>query len=326
MSAIKLGPDGFNKIAIVGSAPSSTLLAPFKDKSWAIWACSPGSFAAIASQRADVWFELHRWLPYKPGQIGAPGTRNWFSPEFTAFLQQFDGPVFMTEARAKMDALPFEELCAKYGRPHENIPESVPFPYGYLTKKHGPFHWTSQITLMLAMAIEELAPRAAAGERVAIGMFGVDMSATEEYAYQRPACQHFLGMAKALGIDIMLPPESDLMQPTTTYGLGEHSPRHVKFRERLMELEQLKQNLSQTAQNAAMSLKSVEGQILAFNYMLSVWTDDLDPDIADAVSYSGSYAKPLASAMPDDKSTGAEVHDLGAFHALDRPIVEAGKH
>lgn len=308
-AGLKLGPDGFKNIAIIGSAPSSTLLAPFKDMSWSIWACSPGSFAQIASQRADVWVELHRWLPYKPGQIGAPGTRNWFSPEFTAFLQQFQGPVFMTEPRAGYDDLPLDELAAKYGRPHESIPNSVPFPYGNLTKKYGPYHWTSQITLMLALAIEQLAPRAQAGEKVAIGLFGIDMSATEEYAYQRPACQHFIGMAKALGIDIVLPPESDLMQPPTTYGLGEHTTRHVKLRERLMELEQAKVQLAQTAQQAALNLKTVEGQIVAFNYMLSVWSDDLHADLTDSISYAGSYGKPGGSLNP---STGADVVELKA--------------
>jgi hypothetical protein len=314
----KLGPDGFTSIAIIGSAPSSTLLAPFKDPAWSIWACSPGSFAAIASQRADVWFELHRWLPYQPGQIGAPGTRQWFSPEFTAFLQQFAGPVFMTSPYAGRDPLPFEQLCNKYGRPQESIPNSVPFPYGYLIEKHGLFHWTSQITLMLALAIETLAPRAAAGEKVSIGLFGVDMSAAEEYGYQRPGCQHFLGMAKALGINIVLPPESDLMQPTTIYGLGEHTHRHVKLRERLMELEQAKAQLTQGIQHSSMQLKVVEGQLLAYNNMLTVWSDDLDPDLAGAISYGGSYTKPLGSLNP--ASMGAAVLEL------DRPYVEAGKH
>ena len=34
-----------------------------------------------------------------------------------------------------------------------------------------------------------------------IGLWGIDMAATEEYAYQRPGCQHFLGLVKRAGID-----------------------------------------------------------------------------------------------------------------------------
>ena len=48
VGALKLGPDGFNKIAILGTAPSSMALAPFKDPAWSIWACSPGAFPICA--------------------------------------------------------------------------------------------------------------------------------------------------------------------------------------------------------------------------------------------------------------------------------------
>ena len=92
----KLGPDGFDGIAILGSAPSSTLLALFNDPSWSIWCTSPSVFATIASKRSDVWFELHRFLPYPPGNNGQAGTRPWFSPEFRQFLREYKGTVYMT--------------------------------------------------------------------------------------------------------------------------------------------------------------------------------------------------------------------------------------
>src|SRR5713226_4715918 len=45
------------KIAMIGTAPSSRMLAPFNDPSWKIWACSPGNMNALP--RVDTWFELH---------------------------------------------------------------------------------------------------------------------------------------------------------------------------------------------------------------------------------------------------------------------------
>ena len=36
------------KIALVGTAPSSRMLAPYNDPSWKIWGCSPGATAAPA--------------------------------------------------------------------------------------------------------------------------------------------------------------------------------------------------------------------------------------------------------------------------------------
>ena len=46
-----------------------------------------------------------------------------------------------------------------------------------------------------------------------------------------------VGIAKQLGIQVILPPESDLMRPTTMYGIGEHNVRHIRIAERLKECE-----------------------------------------------------------------------------------------
>src|SRR3990167_7020844 len=99
VGALRLGPDGFTSIAILGTAPSSMELAPFNDPAWALWACSPGAMAICAQKRSDVWFEPHRWLPSAPGKFGAPGTKPWFSPEFHTFLSEHNGPVFMSEVQ-----------------------------------------------------------------------------------------------------------------------------------------------------------------------------------------------------------------------------------
>ena len=279
----RLGPEGFDKIAIIGSAPSSTLLAPFDDPSWAIWCTSPSTFAQVASRkRADVWFELHRWLPYDPGQSGAPGTRPWFSPEFRQFLREFKGTVYMTEQQP-------------------DIPNSERFPYQPLLDKHGPYHFCSSISWMLAWAIEQ-APRA-------IGVFGVDMAAGSEWAYQRPACQHFLGLAKAAGIDVVLPPESDLMRHTTLYGIGEHNPRHIRIAERIKELESLKVQAQQMIQNGTVTLARAEEALEAYNYFLEAWSDDLGSNLESAISFSGCFVKSL----PAEPIKGPEAELIAQF-------------
>lgn len=279
----RLGPEGFDKIAIIGSAPSSTLLAPFDDPSWAIWCTSPATFAAVASRkRADVWFELHRWLPYEPGRSGEPGTRPWFSPEFRQFLRDFKGRVYMTEKQP-------------------DIPNCTRFPYQQLLDKHGPYHFCSSVSWMLAWAIEQ--------NPSTIGLFGIDMAAGSEWAYQRPACQHFLGLAKAAGINIVLPAESDLMRHTTLYGIGEHNQRHIRISERIKEIEQNKARAQQLIQNATLDLARCEGSIDALQYVLDAWSDDLEPDLAHAISFSGCFVKsipadPLAKIIELPKSTG----------------------
>ncbi len=277
---IKLGPDGFTGIAILGTASSTMALAPFKDKNWAIWGCSPGTYPICAQNRSDVFFEVHRWLPTAPGQFGAPGTKPWFSPEFHEFLKTHKGPVFMSE-------------------PDPTIKTSIRIPFEELRRKHGPYFWQSTMSYMLAMAIDELAPRVAAGEKVSIGLWGVDMSATEEWAYQRPACQHFIGMALSMGINIVLPEESDLMRPPTMYGIGELNPRHIRFSARLAEVNANINTLTQQQAQLQNKLASFHGAKAELEYIMSCWTDDLEPNIQQAVSFSGEFKKPLGQLTAD---------------------------
>lgn len=316
---LKLGPDGFKGIALLGTAGTSMEMAPFKDPAWAIWGCSPGTYPICAKNRSDVFFEVHRWLPTAPGLVGAPGTKPWFSPEFHEFLRNHKGPVFMAEAQPL-------------------IPNSVRIPFEALTAKYGPYFWTSSISYMIAMAIDELAPRAQAGEQVAIGMWGVDMSAGEEWNYQRPGCQHFLGLAMSVGINVLLPRESDLMRPPTMYGIGELNPRHIRLTARRAEAEAQRVQLVQQHDEIIKRSMQVAGIIGEIDYMLGAWTDDVVPDLRQAVSFSGEFTKPVGAsakaaaqinaASTDAESTGAAVIDLNpSVHGEpDRTIIEAGKH
>lgn len=286
MKDLVLGPPGYTKIALLGTAAASMELAPFKDQSWAIWACSPGTYSICAKNRSDVFFETHRWMPTPAGQFGAPGTKPWFSPEFHKFLGEHKGPVFMSAA-------------------DPSIPTSVRIPFEDLIQKHGPYFWTSSIAYMLAMAIEVLAPRAQAGEEVAIGLWGIDMAATEEWAYQRPGCQHFLGLAASLGIRLVVPIESDLMRPPTMYGIGELNPRHIRLSARLAECNAQRANLVAQQQQIVQRVNFIDGQVAELNYMLGAWTDDIQEDLGKAVSFSGQYGRKDAVLAPE--SSGAEV-------------------
>jgi hypothetical protein len=134
-----------------------------------------------------------------------------------------------------------------------------------------------------------LAPRAAAGEKVSIGLWGVDMAANSEYAWQRPGCQHFIGLAVKLGIQVILPPESDLMQPPTLYGISEYHPRHSKLLARLNELKGREAFLAGQIGSMNSELMHTRGAIDNLNYIFNTWIDDIGPgiDYASAVSLAG---------------------------------------
>lgn len=271
-------PSGEGKIAIVGSAPSSIQLAPYDDMSWAIWCCSPGAYGV--AKRSDVWVELHRWHPAEPGRNQAPGTRPWFSSEFHFFLKTHP-LVLMTQVEP-------------------SIPNSHAFPFDPLIRKYGRYCWTSSIAWMLALAIEQ--------RPHTIGLWGVDMAATEEYAYQRPACQHLVGLAMAMGINIILPPESDLMRPPTMYGYSDSKPRHVKMTERLNELNGKKQQVIAAIDAANRDLHYLNGAIENQTYVLGHWIDDDDYNPVQAMSYAAEYERgnevPPPEVEPIEPDTG----------------------
>ena len=270
---VKHGPDGFTGIAIFGSAPSSSLLGPFDDPSWAIWATSPSCWAQLQGRRTDVWFEVHRFIPYPPGQNNLPGTKPGFSPEFRQHL--INHPcVYMTEG-------------------HPDIPNCHRFPYDDMIRKHGRYHFQSSVPLMMALAIEDLLPLVEQGKHPKLALFGIDMAAQSEYSDQRPACQHFLGLAASLGIQVVFPPESDLMMPPPVYGLVEHHPRYIKLAERQKELEAQKQQAEQALQHAQLSHQRILGSLEMLEYVMSTWCEDVDPNIVDAYSYSGTFKKTL---------------------------------
>lgn len=248
------------KIACIGSAPSSIGLAPFGDPRWKICGCSPGLYYQM--QRCDAWFELHRW---EPPVIGVPHQqKQWFSPEYVAWMALRDPvkcPVWMK------DTVP-------------EIPASRALPVDDLTQKYGTFFFTSSLAWMAACAIEDILEARAKGESDGtddeIGMWGVDMAATEEYGFQRAGCQHFLLLAADLGIKVTVPPESDLLRPMPLYGISESSHWMIKNTARLKELQH-RLAIAKEQQNAAtQSIAFLNGAIDDMNYQMQTWCEDRD--------------------------------------------------
>jgi len=147
----------------------------------------------------DKFFELHRWEPQQ----------EWFSDGYMEFLRNFKGEVIMTEMVPE-------------------IPGCTVLDHKPLVDKYGPYFFTSSLAWMFAMAIEAGAKK--------IALYGVDMAATTEYHDQRLGCQYFAMLARARGIEVGVPPESDLFRPGPLYGLNEQSHGWIKSRARNIEL------------------------------------------------------------------------------------------
>jgi hypothetical protein len=187
------------KIAVLGSAPSSRMAAPFNDPSWEIWACSPPNYDL---PRVDAWFEMHNCDRKFAIQANMP---------WVQVLQQHPR-VYV----AKQDP---------------RIPHGILYPIEDMKKQFGRFFWTSTIAYMLAFAIAQKPEK--------IGMWGIDMSAAEElYTHQRPGCHYFIQEAERAGIEVFASPMSDILNPAPLYGYKEFTRMYWKQKARKQELKE----------------------------------------------------------------------------------------
>ena len=234
------------KIAVMGSAPSSRLLAPFDDKSWKIYACSPANTGVL--RRVDTWFELHA-----VGILKAPDV--WPShKEYFEWINRQSFAVYMEQA-------------------NDIVPRALAFPHQAIVAKYGPHFFTSSIAWMLAFVIEEFleARKTGPAEEEVIGIWGVDMAANGEWETQRPGCHHFMRVAQDLGIQVRLPLESDLHRPPPLYAIGEASPMARKLSIHAQELMQRKLEAQQRFEAARQDLLMLEGALAENGYIARTW-------------------------------------------------------
>ncbi len=227
------------KIALVGSAPSSVRSAPYGDPSWTIWGCSPGVYGVAT--RVDAWFETHL---YEPGQP-------WFSPEYCQWLA----------------ALPGRGVTLWVG--HENAAKQLPgaqvVPHEAILQKYDDCHWfcTSSLFWMMATAIE--------AKPTKIGFWGVDMAANEEYEMQRAGIHYLTYIARAQGIEVGCPPESDLFTPRFKYGIDEWTHSFRKIRARSAELSNRRNGAVQRMKEAEQEMTFLSGALDDIKYMGDTW-------------------------------------------------------
>lgn len=221
------------KVALIGTAPSSRMLAPFNDPTWQIWACSPGNMRALP--RADVWFEVH-------GNLLWPENRHYGEP-YLAWLNEQTFPVYMQD--------------------NSLVPRATPLPYRELVAEFGPYFFTSSFAWMMAMAMMKGAKE--------IALFGIDMASRDEYILQRPGAYYFFMEAQRRGVKMMAPYESDIMQPPGLYGLSEVTQFGRKMLARKVELEARVRDLKAQRDNSATQITYLEGALEDLDYVNQIF-------------------------------------------------------
>jgi hypothetical protein len=100
------------------------------------------------------------------------------------------------------------------------------------------------------------------------------MAADEEYGYQRAGCQYFVTLAHLLDIQIVVPPESDILRPMPGYGLAESDHWHIKLMERHRELQGRLNACDQQLAQITQQRHFLAGAISDNDYHMKTWGQD----------------------------------------------------
>lgn len=235
---VRIATPGPLKVAIIGTAPSSRLLAPYNDPTWQIWACSPGNMNQLP--RFDRWFEIHINLHWPENAHYGRPYLNW--------LKTLKCPVYAQEL---------------YANPQGELPNATVYPHQEMVKEFGPYFFTSSFAWMIALAIKEGAQE--------IALFGVDMASRDEYILQRPGGYRFLEHCKERGIKIGAPYESDILQPPPLYGFCDATPFMRKVLAREKELRDRIVGMRRERDNLSTSITYLEGAMEDLDYIKNIW-------------------------------------------------------
>lgn len=213
------------KVAILGFAETSRDAAPYDDPSWSIWGVN-GTWTF--ARRIDVLLDLHAPWIYAWEQRRRPAGH-------VAFMQRFAGPVYLIERR-------------------DDIPTSTSYPLDDVIRQLGRPYLTSSIALAVALAMVQGATD--------IGLYGVEMKTSSEYADQRPGLEYLLGRAEERGIRIHLPEGVPILSGPV-YGRGDLNPGGERltpdqFERRLATLQKRVRDLEHQAARQDGALREAE--------------------------------------------------------------------
>lgn len=198
----------YRGIAICGSQPVTVRQAPFADKSWLIWACSPDNSPyghadhAQALPRADAWFVSHvpafdKTLPYAYYDWLKNIPVVYMRDQVAMRMRMENGtPLFPTAVPYPDEEMRGRKTIHKDGR--------VDFTPGRFHRSQ----FKSSIAFMMALAIVECEKR----NIPEIALYGIlQRGSKQEYTLQRPSTQYFLEEAIRRGIKVKVAPESMLL-------------------------------------------------------------------------------------------------------------------
>ena len=180
------------KCCLLGSASDSKEDAPFEDETIEMW----GLAWRMDLPRYDRMFDIHHTMgkPFKKRM-----ERKKIGPHYIQQLSELNVPV-----------------CLQY--PHPEVPNSYGFPLeesnAFLKKfdpdSENPEYYASTCAYMLINAMLE-------GYKE-IHLYGIDLIDDEEYGHQRPNMEYLIGLARGIGIRLVIGDKSAMCRFPYRYG------------------------------------------------------------------------------------------------------------
>ena len=194
-------------VMILGLA-ASWKLAPLEGECW-------GITGTVTARRVDRVFDMHEvtwdkehWLEHY---------RTWIGP-YKTDQQMIDKAVIRWHGMqhelevVKKLGVPFYSV-----RTYPDMPSSVAYPIKEVVAHFDDDYFSSSFDYAIALAIYEEYDR--------IDIYGCNMSASDEYVYQRPSFSYWLGIAKGLGIAFKVHGNTELMKTSRNLMYGYNTPR-----------------------------------------------------------------------------------------------------
>lgn len=167
------------KVALVGFASNTLHLVPWEDPSFEIWGLNQGHLNF--PRRADRWFEMHS--PEFTADLRDPGYIPW--------LESLTIPVYMLDVQAQ-------------------FPTSCRYPIESAIVYAGRDYFTSSIAYMLALAAIEGFEE--------IHLYGINLAIGDEYFYEKPCAEWWIGYLEGKGMTVVVPHASSLLKQYLRYG------------------------------------------------------------------------------------------------------------
>ncbi len=195
-----------DKVYIVGCAGTKDSV-PWDDSKGEFWGVNNLYGVELKGAHYDRWFEIHNiWQDPKLNKLIRRGSTEFRGQSVLEYLQGL----------AKIG-------CSIYMQKHwiNLVPLSVPYPLPEIVQFFSGKGISLDICRYLTNTISyEIVLAIYLGFKE-IQVWGVDMAIGTEYQNQRPSCEYWLGVASGMGINVVIPPQADLLKSRFLYGFEE---------------------------------------------------------------------------------------------------------